>query len=270
MSSVLQQKAKILSNREVAGGVFRMEIHSPPLVSCGLPGQFVSLRVGNGLVPLLRRPLSIFKTDPKAGAVGLLYRVVGTGTRLLSGMKAGEFLDLIGPLGRGFSSPGEMGQAVIVAGGLGVAPLFFLTQVLSGRGVAVQFLQGAKESGQLLCCDELRSMGAELHVSTDDGSRGWHGFVTELLAEILEKGGLDPQTTAIFATGPEPMMKRIAALARQHQLPAQFSLERHMACGLGVCLGCVVPCLSEDGDPVYRRVCADGPVFDLQEIAWDN
>ena len=270
MSSVLQQKARISSNREVAGGVFQMEIHSPWLVSSGLPGQFVSLRVGDGLVPLLRRPLSIFMTDSEAGSVGLLFRVVGRGTELLSRMKAGELLDLIGPLGRGFSVSSETKKVFIAAGGLGVAPLFFLAQVLLGRGVSVQFLLGAKEEGQLLCCDELRAMGVELHISTDDGSRGFHGFVTELLEEMLGKDGLDPQTPAICATGPEAMMKRIAALAREQEIPAQFSLERHMACGMGACLGCVMRCRSEDGGPVYRRVCADGPVFDLEEIPWDS
>ncbi len=265
---VMQQRAPILINREVAPDVYLMEVYSSELVALGRPGQFLHLRVpaGNGL--LLRRPLSLFSRDEAGSAVGLLYRRVGAGTRILSGLPPGAELDLVGPLGRGFCPTPGVERALLLAGGLGVAPLFFLAQDLTAQGVEVRFLLGATCREQLLCRDRLRDMGVSLEVSTDDGSEGFHGLVTVLLEDVISRQAFDPQGCGLFVTGPEPMMITVASLARQHGLRAQFSLERHMACGLGACWGCVVRCRDEHGRAVYRRVCADGPVFDLKDLPW--
>jgi dihydroorotate dehydrogenase electron transfer subunit len=265
---MIQQRAPILVNREVAPDIFLMEVHSSELLALGRPGQFLHLRVDKKDGPFLRRPLSIFSRDERRETVGLLYRRVGWGTRILSGISSGAELDLVGPLGRGFLPPSGIETALLVAGGLGVAPLFFLAQDLTGKGVKVRFLLGAIRREQLLCMDRLRSLGVRLDVSTDDGSEGFPGLVTGLLENVLDLEGLTPQRCCLFVTGPEQMMKRVASLARQHRLPAQFSLERHMACGLGACWGCVVRCRDERGAPVYRRACVDGPVFDLTELLW--
>jgi dihydroorotate dehydrogenase electron transfer subunit len=265
---VIQQRARILKNEKVAPEIFLMEIRTPQVIALGRPGQFLHLRLGEDNGVLLRRPLSIFSRDPGRGAAGILYQRVGRGTQILSGMKPGEDVDILGPLGRAFDLPPERKTAVLVAGGLGVAPLFFLAQDLICRGVSVRFLLGARCKDLLLCVSELRAMGVRLNISTDDGSEGFHGLVTELLGNVLAEERFDPFSCGIYATGPEPMMKKAAFQARRYGLAAQFSLERHMACGLGACLGCVVRCRDEQGAPVYRRVCTDGPVFGLEELPW--
>jgi dihydroorotate dehydrogenase electron transfer subunit len=268
VSALIQQKVRILAKEELAAEVFLMQVHCPQVVSMGQPGQFLHLRVGEDPDPLLRRPLSIFRTDPEKGVVSLLFRVVGRGTRLMSRMRVGETIDLIGPLGRGFSAAQATRTALVVAGGLGVAPLFFLTENLIRKGVCVHFLLGAQSKKQLLCCTMLRSLGAGLLISTDDGSAGFHGLITQLLEELLVKENFDHSCTMIFSTGPEAMMAGVALLARRFSIPAQFSLERRMACGVGACLGCVVLCRTRSGGREYRRVCADGPVFDLEEVVF--
>ena len=265
---IKQQKAPILSNREVAPDVFLMEVRSPDVIALGRPGQFLHLRVSGNDEPLLRRPLSIFSRNAVEGTMGLLFRRVGPGTRLLSERSPGSDLDLIGPLGRAFYPPPGIGEALLVAGGLGVAPLFFLAQDLVGKGIAVHFLLGATGREELFCRDRLQDLGVRLDVSTDDGSQGFHGLVTGLLEQVLERDRPSSERCALFVTGPQPMMKTAAALAHRHRLEAQFSLERHMACGLGACWGCVVRCRNEQGRLVYRRVCIDGPVFDLRELDW--
>jgi len=266
--TIVQQRVPVLSNREAAPDVFLMEICSPDVVALGRPGQFLHLRVSGSGGPLLRRPLSIFSRDESSGTAGLLYRQVGPGTRLLAGLAPGSELDLVGPLGRAFDPPPGMEKALLVAGGLGVAPLFCLAQELTAGGVPVDFLLGAVRREELLCRDRLETLGVRLELSTDDGSQGFHGLVTGLLEQVLERDRPAPETCALFVTGPEPMMKAAARLARRYRLRAQFSLERHMACGMGACWGCAVRCLDERGRPVYRRVCTDGPVFDLAALDW--
>lgn len=267
---MVQQRAQVLAKEEVASGVFLVEACSRQVVSRAQPGQFLHLRIGEGPDPLLRRPLSIFKVDPRKEAVSLLFRVVGKGTRALSRERVGGTLDFMGPLGRGFSAPQGTDTAIVVAGGLGVAPLFFLAESLIQRGISVRFLLGAKSEKQLLCHHRLRSLGAELLISTDDGSRGFSGRVTQLLEDLLSRESFDPRSTLICAAGSGAMLAQVASLARQFRIPGQGSMERQMACGVGACLGCVVLCRSQGGSRVYRRVCVDGPVFDLEEVVFEE
>jgi dihydroorotate dehydrogenase electron transfer subunit len=268
--SIKQLKIPILMCREVAADIFLLEARSPDLVALGRPGQFLHLRVSGNDQPLLRRPLSIFSRNEAEATVGILFRRVGPGTRILSRLPPGSELDLIGPLGRAFSPPPGIEEALLVAGGLGVAPLSFLAQDLVGRGIAVRFLLGATRREELLCREHLQALGVRLDPSTDDGSEGFHGLVTGLLEQVLAQASPSAERCALFATGPEPMMRTVASLARRHGLRAQFSLERHMACGVGACWGCAVRCRDRQGRPVYRRVCVDGPVFDLSELDWGS
>jgi dihydroorotate dehydrogenase electron transfer subunit len=269
-TSLIQQHAKILRKEEAGPGVYLLEVHSPQSIALGRPGQFLYLRSGRTSDPLLRRPVSIFSVDRDRETVGLLFRLVGRGTEVLSRMAPGSMLDLLGPLGRGFSLPAGIGQALLVAGGLGVAPLFFLAQVLVEEKVPVRFLLGARRKEELLCVDRLQALQIALSVSTDDGSEGFAGLVTDLLEKVIRQEGCDPGGCCIYSTGPEPMMTRVASLAREGGFPAQFSLERHMACGVGACLGCAIRGRSDDGGLVYRRVCADGPVFHREELIWSE
>lgn len=264
---MIQQKARILANDEVSSGVFLMRIRSPEVTSQAQPGQFLHLRVGEAPDPLLRRPLSIFRVDLGDGSVSLLFRVVGRGTLGLSGLKLGEHLDIIGPLGRGFSLFPRTRTILVVAGGMGVAPLFFLAESLIGRGTSLHFLLGAKTQTQLLCRSQLRSLGVSVLVSTDDGSEGFPGLVTQLLEKLLREKRFDSHSACIYSAGPKPMLSQVASLASRFGILGQISMEQHMACGVGACLGCVVPCRSQGEGPRYRRVCVDGPVFNLEEMA---
>jgi len=267
-SPVIQQKAPVITKEEIAAGVFLVGVKSPQITMHAQPGQFLHVRVGQGPEPLLRRPLSIFQVDRKRGVLSLLFRVAGKGTNLLSRRRLGEDLDLVGPLGQGFDVPSGTRTALIVAGGLGVAPLFFLAQDLVRRGISIHFLMGARCQDQLLCRDQLQALSSHLQVSTDDGSDGFPGLVTQLLEEFLRRENLDSGSTLICSAGPEAMLAKVASLACQFGIPGQISMERNMACGLGACLGCVVLCRSRERVQTYRRVCVDGPVFRLEEVVF--
>jgi dihydroorotate dehydrogenase electron transfer subunit len=215
--------------------------------------------------------------------------VLGEGTQILSQRRKGEFLQVIGPLGNGFSyrSQGQevRRSSVLVAGGMGVAPLIFLAEKLREiqnpkSKIQNTVLIGAKTKNQILCEKEFKSCGYEVKIATDDGSKGFKGKVTELLRDILASSfklqasskhitkpvacSLQP-LVAIYACGPKPMLKEIAMLSRKYNIPSQVSLEEHMACGIGACLGCAVN--TKQG---YKRVCQDGPVFFADEIAWEG
>ena len=252
---MVQVKAKILSNKKVKDNYLHCVFNAPQIAKEARPGQFVNIRISDTLDPLLRRPLSIHATS--GTRIEVLYEVVGKSTRILSERKTGEYLDVIGPLGSGFDLKMKNQTSLLIGGGMGVAPLIFLSRKLKGHKLA---LIGAKAKNHIHCEKEFRKLGCEVKISTDDGSRGFKGKVTELLKKILLTT-YDLRLTTIFACGPRPMLKEVARISKEKNIPAQLSLEEHMACGIGACLGCVVK--TKDG---YRRACKDGPVFDADKI----
>ena len=210
----------------------------------------------------MRRPISIHSIG--ASKVRLLYEVIGEGTQALSNRRAGEFLDLIGPLGRGFHysliRKAVNPHNIIVAGGMGVAPLVFLAERI--KSIKPLVLLGARSADHILCRSEFRTLGCKVITATDDGSSGFKGRVTDLLNKILsDKPQIKPQN--IYACGPQPMLEAVARISCGHNIASQLSLERHMACGFGACLGCVVSTKSG-----YKRACKDGPVFTGEELTW--
>ena len=212
--------------------------------------------------PLLRRPFSVHKI--KGSSIKILYEVVGRATRILSEKKAGEYLDIIGPLGNGFSyqlSAISRHYSILVAGGMGVAPLVFLAEKIKKGEMLV--LIGAKTKGQILCEKDFRGLGREVKISTDDGSQGFQGKVTDLLEQILQARHCALESIAIYACGPRPMLKAITQISKKYGIPAQISLEEHMACGFGACFGCAIKTINGQ-----RRVCKEGPVFKADEIVW--
>ncbi len=262
----------IIDNRPAAPEHFLVSVRLPGAFPAPLPGQFVMVREAGRTSPLLARPLSVlgFKANPDHGVLELLYRVVGEGTTLLSRMKPGEGLSVMGPLGRGFTPPDGAKEVLFVAGGVGVAPLSYLLNSglmtsESGRSLRKSFYFGARSAELLACLDRLRD-SCELGICTDDGSRGYCGSVTDMLARDI--GGCDPQETLIYACGPTPMIRSLKALLKKRPIPCQVSLEERMACGLGACLGCAVAIRRQkSGRGIeYMRVCKDGPVFDLEEV----
>lgn len=236
-----------------------------------MPGQFVHVLVGSTNDPLLRRPLSIHDVD--SGRIVLLYEVRGRGTALLAEKREGESVDLIGPLGNGFTLPTSADQPVlIIGGGIGAAPLKFLTRVIAEKygKSCLHLLTGARSMSGHICHDEFCSFCEDddkYRVCTDDGSFGVKGVVTDLLNpwldELSSKG--DP---IIYACGPTPMLKAVSAITKARGLKCQVSLEAKMACGVGACMGCVIKV--RDGDSTkYVRCCKEGPVFDADEVVWD-
>ncbi|MDD5252871.1 MAG: dihydroorotate dehydrogenase electron transfer subunit [Candidatus Omnitrophota bacterium] len=260
----LQIKTKIISNKKLKNNYWHLEFESGLIAGNAVPGQFIEVKVNYGTDPLLRRPISIHKVN-KAG-VKLLYEVVGRGTQILSEKRPGDLLDVIGPLGNGFeylrkTARADSTQVVLVAGGMGVAPLVFLAEKIKSFSPLV--LVGARKKEQVLCSREFKALGCKLIIATDDGSLGFKGKVTDLLKEILSKESPADRPINIYACGPQPMLKAVAQISCENNIPSQLSLERHMACGFGACLGCVVP--TKAG---YKRVCKDGPVFLGKELIW--
>ena len=245
------------------GDHFNLTIDAPDVGREARPGQFVMVKVAEGAVPLLRRPLGIHDANPDG--IELFFKVAGLGTAILSRKKPGDALDLLGPLGRGFSVPGPPGggTAFLVGGGRGIAPLHFLARELLAAGVRIRVFYGGRTAADLPLRDKLAGAGAEVLCSTDDGSLGFAGLVTALVER--EMGG--PRPDRIYACGPDPMMKALAALAAGWGVPAEFSLESIMGCGIGACWGCVHRIKDERGGG-WTKICEEGPVFPGERILW--
>ena len=264
-----QDKFLVLANKQIKGPYYKITAVSNFITQRVLPGQFVMVKINEGGDVFLRRPLSVHRVD--GDKFELFYEVAGKGTGILSRRKSGEHIDVVGPLGNGFALPrasGNLSPQILVAGGMGGAPLVFLAQRLSAvSGISASgkltVLIGARAKEQVLCEKEFQKIGCEVKIATDDGSQGFHGRVTVLLENLLRTNNSEPLT--LYACGPKPMLKEISRISCQNNISAQVSLEAHMACGIGACLGCVVN--TRNG---YKRVCQDGPVFKSDEILWDN
>lgn len=267
-------KCTILSNVFLKDRRLLLELAVPSGFGSASPGQFLHIRIEDSCDPLLRRPLSIHDviahSKKKGLVIRVLYEVVGKGTTLLSEKKPFSEVDCLGPLGHGFDLGGLKERTVyIVAGGMGVAPLFFLarkiTEVQNPKSKnQITVLIGARTKDDILREKEFKDLGCEVHIATEDGSKGFKGRVTELLKETL-RGATGEGRWEICSCGPKPMLAAVSDIARQKKIPAQVSLEEFMGCGLGACLGCVIRTTSG-----YQRICHDGPVFDSQEVIWKD
>lgn len=271
----MRLRPPIADHREVGPSTRRLVFHSPELAACAKPGQFVHVLCGSLYDPLLRRPFSIHDADADSGLISLLYEVRGRGTALLAEKLPGEILDVLGPLGNGFVLPESGDQPVLlVGGGMGVAPLKFLSRAIIGSIGAdcLSFNFGARTAEMHVCLEDFRcacpDAESRLSIATDDGSLGEHGFVTDLLAKRVN-GLSEPKSALVYACGPTPMLRAVARIAKEHDLACQVSLEAKMACGVGACMGCVIKVRSGD-DFRYVRVCKEGTVFDAHEVIWDE
>ncbi len=267
LAKIIQKKAKIVSNIHLTGDYYKLALDLPEIARIAQAGQFVTLRVSEGHQPLLRRPFSIHsvnngKSRHNKGRIEILYKVVGRGTEILSEKKPGEYLDVLGPLGNGYSIL-DTRYSILIGGGMGIAPMLFLAQQTRIQYPAsrIQVLIGAKTKKEILSKKEFATLGCSVKISTDNGSAGFKGKVTDLLKYILSTNHY--RLSTIYACGPKPMLREISIISRQHNIPAQVSLEEYMACGLGVCLGCMVKTKSG-----YQAVCKEGPVFDSTKIIW--
>jgi len=262
---LMQQEVQILHNVEIEQDYYRMGLAFPDLAKRAKPGQFVMVRVSERSIPLLRRPFSIHRpliVEEEVQGFELLFKVVGEGTRALSEMKRGGMLDVLGPLGNGFSCPGEIHRAWVVAGGVGVASLYYrILHLTAHMSIHPTVFIGVCSASDVLCEKEFRSMGADVRVTTEDCSLGEMGLITALVERSL---GSEKRPDMIYACGPQAMLRAVGQIAVSHAVPCQVSLESAMACGFGVCLGCAVEKAHEPG--TYYHVCSDGPVFDAGDV----
>ncbi len=263
-----QEKARILWNTLECSDYYRMGLQCGDGYREAGPGQFVMVRLPDSMNPLLRRPFSLHRlveTKTRFGGIELLYKVVGTGTTKLSRLPAGETIDILGPLGNCFTIPETVHRAFVVAGGIGVAPMYFLTRSLGRKGVdlsACMVFIGGRSKGDLLCMNDFFSVGMDrIRIATEDGSFGEQDRITGPLGRAVADGKPD----IIYACGPLPMLKAAADIAAQHGIPCQVSVETMMACGMGACLGCAMP--SRENPDRFLHACTDGPVFAATALA---
>ncbi|TSA54028.1 MAG: dihydroorotate dehydrogenase electron transfer subunit [Planctomycetaceae bacterium] len=273
----VRMSGKIIFNREIAKGHFLMSLNVSGHFSSAeasfrgvTPGQFVMLRVKGREFPFLGRPISIHRLYPSTNdlTMELLYRVVGKGTSVISRLKPDDEIDILGPLGRGFDIFSHCKRVVLVAGGIGIAPLSFLGHYYGADTInkpnppQIICYVGAQRKDLIVGLDRMGEICSDIRISTDDGSRGYHGLVTELFEQdILSYNSSD---SVVYSCGPFPMIKRLAEILRNQAVPCQVSVEERMACGVGACLGVDIRVKSG-----YKKVCSDGPFFDINELIQD-
>jgi len=246
----------IVSNRKLNSQYFILGLSDIAPLPEMLPGQFVEIKVENNSSVFLRRPISVHDVDREKNILYLLIKIVGNGTHSLSLVKQGEKLNLVYPLGNNFNTE-NVGNVILAGGGCGIAPMLYLARLLKQKNKKVSILLGGRTSSDILEIDEFEKYG-NVYISTDDGSLGEKGFITKntVLTRLKEYDRL-------YCCGPLPMLKVIAAVAKENNIDCEVSLENTMACGIGACLCCVTETI--DGN---KCVCTEGPVFNINQLSW--
>ena len=288
-NGMIQVTSKIVANKRLAESCWRVVLDAPQIASEVKPGQFVHVKIGGENGPIFRRPFSVFRRVGLEGnrfGIEIVYKVIGKGTRLMTELKRGDILDIIGPMGHGFKLDRERPSQVIVAGGTGAACIFLLAEEISRSGFPLKVLLGAETKASVILKKEYAALNAEVMISTDDGTYGYRGFVTEMLNDALSGGRVAPDCV-VYSSGPEPMLRALSLICRNYNIPAQVSVERHMMCGIGACLACICKVdrdyisknrdlgsshiqFASDKEFGYALVCKDGPVFDIHEVIFDE
>jgi len=259
-TKMVEQSVNIVSNERATDLYFRLVVRAPQIAPMVQPGQFAHVRILPMRDALLRRPFSVYQVE--GDTFSILYKAVGKGTELLSRMKPGKELNAIGPLGHGFTVPAVGGDLpLLVAGGYGMAAMYLLAQRSPQKGIV---FVGGRRRVDILCEEEFRALGWEVRATTEDGSHGEKGLVTQPLIAELRRSAAGRK---LFACGPTPMLKAVGKTAEEFNVPAELSMDEHMCCGVGVCLTCVIPVKNSEGWE-YQRTCTEGPVFDSRLIAW--
>jgi len=268
---------RVVENVRLAERTWRVRLETAELARAIRPGQFLMIRLAGTTDPLLGRPFALYDTvldgAGNAALVDVVYLEIGKMTGRLPGVRAGDAVEVWGPLGNTFPELDGLKDVALVAGGIGQTPfLAYVRELLGARGFAgrparrqvdqVSLYYGVRTAELAAGVEDFRAAGAEVHLASDDGSVGHHGFVTQLLAT-------QPRPGHIVGCGPEPMLKALLKLAREWEVPCHLSLETPMACGVGICFSCVTRVKTADGWD-YRRVCVDGPVFDAAGLAWEG
>lgn len=265
----VQVKGQVLDNRRV-GAYQVLSLTAPGIAELTRPGHFVTLAIGGEESSLLlRRAFAIHQVQSRGVYGGTLDVVIsphGKGTRWLAERRRHDVIDIVGPLGRPFVLPKERVSCVLVGGGYGSAPLFMLAEQLRERGCRVDVVVGAATEEKLFGTLELKRLASTLTITTDDGSLGERGRVTDVLPELMER----VDAAVVYACGPMPMLQRVAEVAEAKQAYSQCAVEEAMACGVGVCMTCVLPVIGEDGVTRMLRSCVEGPVFRGDRVRWSD
>ena len=265
---VAQVQGQLIATRRV-GAYHHLTLVAPGVAELASPGQFVALAVGGPTsANLLRRCFSIHKVKPTGtygGTVDVVVAAHGPGTEWLTGLRTHDPVDVVGPLGRPFPLPAEPVSCVLVGGGYGSAPLFWLAEVLRERGCHVEVVLGAASEDRLFGVLEGRRSADAVHVTTDDGSAGTTGWVSDVLGDVVDR----TSAAVVYACGPMAMLRSVTEVASAHGAVAQVAVEESMACGVGVCMTCVMPVTGNDGVTRMVRSCVEGPVFRGDRVRWD-
>ena len=264
MGRMLQEYGRIVLNKQIAQDIYWMSINAPEIAAAARPGQFVQLQVyGHPSVQFLRMPFAVYDASPVMSAVDICYQVVGEGTRQLSQLAASEFVDIVGPIGNGWTIPDETKRALLVSGGVGAPALNLLGRAMATRNIKVDAVMGATSAAKLACREHIecsvKPSGGTMYITTDDGTEGTKGFVNSVSDTLIASGDYD----YVAVCGPLPMERAVVKTAIEHNVSCEVSMEKLMACGVGACLGCVVETVNG-----RRRCCVDGPVFKASEVVW--
>ncbi len=262
--------ARVLFQRTLSAEYRHLGLTVPGFAPAFQPGQFVMIRSPRGYDPLIGRAFSIYRIGMGADPiVEILYKIMGKGTASLAQLDADAPVDVLGPLGNGFAFVPDERTTVLVAGGIGVPPIVALASLLAARkSRPAHVFLGGKTSADILCAKEFEAMGVALHITTEDGSLGATGILTDVLDPFLRSD--PPGPVGVYACGPAGMLAAVAGLTEPLDIPCQVSVEASMACGFGACMGCASPARGSGPDPKFKMVCQDGPVFDSRELAWKN
>jgi dihydroorotate dehydrogenase electron transfer subunit len=264
---------RIIRNTKISGGHFLLSINLPESFQTPMPGQFVMVREKGRLDPLLGRPFSMYNFEriDNTVIIEILYKVVGKETSLLSLLNNDVILEIYGPYGSAFNVNTNVKKVVLICGGIGIAPLTFLASHYQRhkdtRSIELICYLGATGAAKLVGIERIKALCQDVFISTDDGSMGYNGFVTDMFSRNI--ASYDSKNATIYACGPRPMLKKLSEMISIHLLPCQVSLEERMACGVGACLGCSIETQDREGKNAYKRVCKDGPVFDIYDVIWN-
>jgi len=252
-----QNKYRIIKKSAIAKEMYSFIIECPEVAEVAVPGQFVHIRV-DGFT--LRRPVSICEIDRKNGTIRIVFEIRGSGTAEIAKLNEGSLIDMLAPLGHGFTIDDSFKKVILIGGGIGTPPMLPLAKKYGSKAVAIT---GFRSANAVILSEDFKSSGAETIICTDDGSFGIHGFVTQPLTDIVKKEKVD----AVYACGPMPMLKNVAAIAQENGIFCEISLEERMACGIGACLGCACKTVKND-EEYFAHVCKEGPVFNAEEVIW--
>ncbi len=247
---------KIIKNIPIADGIYDIMINAPDIAQKALPGQFINISTPPQFLP---RPISICEVDKESGVVRFIFEVRGAGTKILSNFPENETLDIIGPLGNGYTPNLSAKHPILVGGGIGIFPLLELAKSFNGKA---DVILGFRSADKIVLQHDFENICKNVFIMTDDGSAGRAGLVTELLQEQID------DDSSVYCCGPTVMQKAISKICIDANIPCQVSLEERMACGVGACLCCACG-IESNGKSEYKHVCKDGPVFDARCVKWD-